>query len=185
MLKKLLGLFTLSLLLIVGILPVNAYADEIHKGMDAYEEDLELPSDAQITINEELGLVIVSTKVDEKKASRYYEEIELVDVDFKGQVGPESEPQKPTSATFSHNIYDRNGILVATAYVTIEGVYSEVEQWSEITDITVNFEGELAQDFSYTSSISGDTGTVKIYFNGANAGGFKYKIYYNGRIDNI
>lgn len=182
MLKKTLGLLMLSLLLIIGVLPVNVYADEAHKGSDtSFVEDLEIPFDAQITINEELGFVIVSTKVDEKKSSRYYEEIDLVDVDF----GTESEPQKPTSATFSHNIYDRNGILMATAYVTVEGVYSEAEQWSEITDITAEFEGESAHNFSYSPSINGDTGTVNIYFNGLNAGSFRYKIYYNGSIKNI
>lgn len=189
MLKKRTCLFLLSLILIIGALPVSAFANDMEKNLNVVaenlKESLEEP-DARITINQELGLIIVSTgEVYDKSNVPYHEEIDLVDVDFQDNAGPDSYPQKPTSATFSHKIYDRNGILMATAYVTVKGVYSEAEQWSEITDITAKFEGDFAHDFSYDSNISGDTGTIYIYFNELGLGSFRYKIYYNGRIANI
>ncbi|WP_406241863.1 hypothetical protein [Tissierella carlieri] len=91
-------------------------------------------------------------------------------------------PEKPTSATFSHKIYDCNGILMATAFVTVKGWYSELDRWSEVSSITATFEGEYARYFSYSSSKSGNTGTISIYFDIAYATGFNYVIDYYGRI---
>lgn len=186
MLKKRTCLFLLSLILIIGALPVSAFANDMEKNLNVVaenlKESLEEP-DARITINQELGLIIVSTgEVYDKSNVPYHEEIDLVDVDFQDNAGPDSYPQKPTSATFSHKIYDRNGVLMATAYITVKGWYSETEEWSEIESITATFEGEFAHDFSYTTSKSGGTGTITLYFNGLYAGGFNYKIYYSGKI---
>jgi hypothetical protein len=164
------------------MLPVSIFANDIDKELDVVAESLEAPFDARISINQELGLIIVSARVAEEKDSSYYEEIDLVDVDFGDQVEPASLPEKPTSATFSHKIYDRSGVLMAAAYVTVKGWYSELDRWSEISSITATFEGEHAHYFSYSSSESGNTGTVSIYFNGIYADSFRYKIDYYGRI---
>ncbi|WP_313345890.1 hypothetical protein [Sedimentibacter sp.] len=181
MMKKRICLLLLSLLLVIGALPISAYANDMEKDLNAPEKILE-DSDALVTINQELGLVIISTRVCDNSNAPYHEEIDLVNVDFQDNIGPYGYPEKPTSATFSHKIYDRNGILMATAYVTVKGWYSEVDQWSEVESITADFEGEYASRFSYTTSRSGETGTIKLYFNGAYAGGFLYTIHYNGRI---
>lgn len=172
----------LTLVLIIGVLPVSVYANDTGEGLHVVAKSLEGPFEAKISINQELGLIIVSTRVAEESDSAYYEEIDLVDVNFGEQVEPKSLPEKPTSATFSHKIYDRNGILVATAYVTVKGWYSELDRWSDVSSITATFEGEYAYYFSYSSSKSGTTGTISIYFDIAYAAGFNYVIDYYGRI---
>lgn len=180
--KKILSLFLLSLTLIIGMLPVNVFANDIGKELNIVAENLDVPFDAKININPELGLIFVSTRVDKEKDSPYHEEIDLVDVDFGDQIEPESLPEKPTSATFSHKIYDRNEILMATAYITVKGWYSELDRWSEISSITATFKGEHADYFSYSSNKSGNTGTVSIYFNGLYAHSLRYKIDHYGKI---
>ena len=84
MLKKRTCLFLLSLILIIGALPVSAFASGMENDLNAAAENLKESLeelDARITINQELRLIIVSTgKVYDKSNVPYHEEIDLVDV---------------------------------------------------------------------------------------------------------
>lgn len=95
-------------------------------------------------------------------------------------------PDKTTTARFTHNIYDRNGSPMATLTTTVTGLYSQVDGGSsQMLSISGNFSGQFANDFSYTTSISGNIGTIYLYFNGASAGSFSYRINPNGHIERI
>lgn len=170
MAKKNGKLLLLMLILIISMLPLKASGNE--PGLEVIAKDLEMSSDAQITINYDLELIFVSTRVDE--ARKPHVEIDLMDVDFGNQANP-------MSATFIQKIYDRNGLPMATAYVTVEGWHSEEEQRGEIKDISCKFEGERAQKFSYSTKIDKENGSIMIY-DGAGENGFNYTIDFYGII---
>ncbi|WP_406241862.1 hypothetical protein ACF3M2_12395 [Tissierella carlieri] len=50
-----------TLVLIIGILPVGVYANDTGMELDVVARNIEVPFDAKISINQELGLIIVST----------------------------------------------------------------------------------------------------------------------------
>lgn len=93
--------------------------------------------------------------------------------------------EREKTKTFSHIIFDRNGITMATVYSTVTGIYSEVDHEAYLTSIKGNPTGEYARAISWTSSISGDTGYLNLFFNGYPICTFTYKIYTNGNIQEI
>ncbi len=93
--------------------------------------------------------------------------------------------EKEKTKVFSHRILDRNGVEMAVLYSTVTGVYSEADNEAYLTSITGVFTGSFASRFSYSSSVSGDTGSIAIFFYGAYAASFSYKIYSNGTIQQI
>lgn len=140
----------------------------------------ECVNDTSVLINPELGLIFVSTKDSDTQLV----ETELSTVDF-GSAETRSDPEKQTSATFTHKVYDRNNILMATIKSTVAGTYSFADRTSQITDISASISGDFAHDFSTSSSLNGNQGTLYVYFNGLGAGSFTYKITTNGVISNI
>ncbi|TZE82315.1 hypothetical protein [Calorimonas adulescens] len=179
--RKLLSLCLCSMLLFVA-LPMNVFAQDVNSNADDFSKIVNKPVNATIDVNTDLGLIIVTTPVEQE--NDYVIESEPVEVGLEGVDGPGSVPEKQASVTFSHKVYDRDGVLIATVYSTVTGWYSEVDKWSEISSITAEITGELAHDFTYTTSKSGNTGTLKLYFNGLSAGTFNYRINYHGEITN-
>lgn len=96
-----------------------------------------------------------------------------------------SYPEKETSESFEHKIYDRNGILMATVTTTIKGWYCEVDRDSWVSKISYSVSGDFADNISGKTSKSGNTASLKLYFNGVYLKTFKYKINYNGLIEQI
>lgn len=131
--------------------------------------------DVDITVNSELGFVFVTEKVavDGKPLGNTVDTV----------VEPFGQLEKSTSMTFSHKIYDRNGSLMAKVYSTISGIYSEIDNWAEVTDITARISTN-DNGFTYTTSKSGAYGYVNIYYYGVSAGTFRYQILKNGNIIN-
>ncbi|MCM1150398.1 MAG: hypothetical protein NC319_10015 [Butyricicoccus sp.] len=161
--KKIAAVF-LSLILLFSCFPMAVAAEafaqddveiEYEKGPDLILENVEILDNGWICITQE--------------------------VTVPGNNG-RSYPEREKTKVFSHTICDRNGIELAVFDVTVTGVYSQADNYATLTSITGSFTGSHAHDFTYTSALSGDTGSATIYFNGLNAGTFSYKIYTNGNI---
>lgn len=188
--KKVLG-FILSCVLFLGLIPVSTHASEIDNpeqiDLNQIQRDLQ---ETNIDINTELGLVIVSEKVSDNNSEKnssdtQYTKTELSNVSFSEELTDElSIPEKQATATFAHNIYSSNGSLLATAYSTVTGWYSSLDNWSSISDISVRFTGSSASKFSATTSKNGNIGYAYISYNGVSAATFKYRITTNGNIYN-
>ncbi len=142
---------------------MNAKTDEIEylKGEDLVLENIEIL---------ENGFVAVTEKVSE--------DVALAD---SGKARPEQE----RTAVFTHKIFDRNGKVMAILTSTVTGVYSQVDRTAFLTSIKGTFQGSFASDFSCSTSVSGSTGKINLYYNGMSAGSFSCKIYSNGTIQNI
>lgn len=140
-------------------------------------------NDTSILIVPEQGFIIITEKLSETKGENPVS-TELVKSDF-GDVGTNALPDQESTAAFSHKIVDRNNVLMATAKATVTGWYSQMDNWSELTDITASFIGDFASNFSYSTSYSGNTGYLNLYFNGMGAGVLTYRISTNGKIANI
>lgn len=91
-------------------------------------------------------------------------------------------PEKENTVTFAHKIFDRNGILQATFYATVTGVYDQTNRDSFITNVSGYFTGTFAHDFSYTVAYTGDLGRANIFFNGQFLSCITYSIAANGKI---
>lgn len=104
---------------------------------------------------------------------------------IEGNVGTRSYPEKEVTKSFIHNLYDRNGAYIGTITTVIKGLYSQVDNWAQITSITATFGGPYASSLSYATYLSGNTGTVYIYFIGILSGSISYRILTNGTISQI
>lgn len=96
-----------------------------------------------------------------------------------------SYPDRENTEVFYHKIIDRNGIEMAVFYATVTGVCSQVDNYAMLTSITGSFTGDNTSRFTYSSALSGDTGSATIYFYGVSIATFSYKIFKNGSIQNI
>ncbi|WP_077609230.1 hypothetical protein [Clostridium sp. Marseille-P2415] len=174
-------LFTL-LTIIMCIFPYStAFAAD--NQMDAVntgsEQNITADSNVSVVFVPEYEFTIVSTRLDNT------DNVQLENIEWSnGNSEINSRPEKEVSAKFTHKIYDRNKKLMATATVTVEGVYSQVDRWSEITSVSATFSGEFKNDFSYSSSTSGNKGYLDIIFNGVTVNTQTYTISTNGRISN-
>lgn len=93
-----------------------------------------------------------------------------------------SYPEKQKTVVFAHDIYDRNGSLVAIADVTVTGVYSEVEKTAVITSASVSYRNAQSTQLSYSTSYDGNRVTVYFTIGGATIGQQSYKLYTNGAL---
>ncbi len=94
-------------------------------------------------------------------------------------------PEREKTKTFTHSLVDRNGIELAVLHSTVTGIYSQVDNDAYLTNISGHFTGDFAHDLSYSSSISGDTGSIYLYWNGVHLHTYTYKIFPNGTIQYI
>lgn len=129
-----------------------------------------------ILINEDLGLIIETRSSPavaiETDYSHVFHDVRAL-------------PEKENTKQFVHTINDRNGIEMAKVYATVHGLYSEVDSWAKILDISAYATGTYASNFSYSTSKNGADGYLYLYFNGLSAGTLHYKIYRNGTIVNL
>ena len=148
-------------------------------------EDRNVPAggntrEVQILINEDLGIIIETVEATDDGTPLAHIETDYSKVFDTIQ----SDPDRQASRTFTHNIYDRNGKLLAKVTSTVRETYSQADSWAIITGITPSASGPFAHDFSFGTSMSGSEGYLDIYFSGLPAGTMHYKIYSNGTILN-
>lgn len=93
-----------------------------------------------------------------------------------------SPPEKEVRKSFSHNIYDVKGVFLGTISTTVRGIYSQVDSYASITDITFV---ASSSSFSLIKSISGADGYLDIYYLGGYGGSIHYHISTNGTISQI
>ena len=142
--------------------------------------------DVDILINDELGLIIETRTV--AINGRPIENSAELETDYSQTTdNTRAIPEQETSRTFTHNIYDRNHTNIATVYSTVRGVYSQVDSWAQILDISAYATGSNAvvSQITFNTSKSGSDGYLYIYFGGASSGTMHYKIYTNGTISNL
>ncbi|RGE61833.1 hypothetical protein [Eisenbergiella massiliensis] len=142
--------------------------------------------DVDILINDELGLIIETRAV--AINGRPIENSAELETDYSQTTdNTRAIPEQETSRTFTHNIYDRNHTNIATVYSTVRGVYSQVDSWAQILDISAYATGSNAvvSQITFNTSKSGSDGYLYIYFGGASSGTMHYKIYTNGTISNL
>ncbi len=178
--KQILLSSVLAMALGVMLLPVPASAAENSQAKIAEAKNFNV-GNVDILINEDLGLIIETKEVPAggnslgaQVETDYSQVFELL----------RSQPEKTVAKQFSHNIYDRNGKLLANLISTVNGVYSQVDSWAQISSITVSGSGPYISDFSYNTSVSGADGYLYLYYSGVSAGTFHYHIYTNGTIEN-
>lgn len=93
--------------------------------------------------------------------------------------------EKEIQQVLDHTIYDRNGQVVAKLTSTVTGVYSECDHIAMITNITGSLTGTEAGNMSYSTSISGDRGTIYVQFYGAKIASISYRMSTSGIIQYI
>lgn len=171
--KKLVGIiFTLIMVFSFGNV---VYASNTEDMCNKEKEKIEYECGKSIILENitimNNGYICVTDEVCEKVTIE--DKIERADTD------------KEKTKVFSHIIYDRNGIELATLYSTVTGIYSEVDNYAMLISITGIYTGEYANRCTYDSEIDEDTGYINIYFNGTLLTTMTYKIYPNGNIQNI
>ena len=165
--KRIVSLF-LGLGIVLSCCTVSFAAETNGSEMNAKTDEIEYLKGEDLIL--ENGFVAVTEKVSE--------DVALAD---SGKARPEQE----RTAVFTHKIFDRNGKVMAILTSTVTGVYSQVDRTAFLTSIKGTFQGSFASDFSCSTSVSGSTGKINLYYNGMSAGSFSYKIYSNGTIQNI
>lgn len=94
-------------------------------------------------------------------------------------ISPFGNPDQSTSRYFAYE-GKINGVPTGNYIgVTVNGNYSQVDGYSEITSITA---ASNASGFSYSTTKSGNTGTIKLYINGSIVLTDYYTISTAGRI---
>lgn len=104
------------------------------------------------------------------------DKVQLTDVNWT-----DSLDEREVTANFAYVIQE-DGEVVATVYSTVRGVYSQVNNWSEILSITAYITGTNASDYSYSTAKSGNHGYLYIDRSGVRAVTFTYTIATNGNI---
>jgi hypothetical protein len=166
-----------AIVLCITLLPVSAFAAEKPEDVNTKEIANINFGEVDIFVNEELGLIIETTEVtpDGKPIGT------LVETDYSQVFSPNSTPEKEVTKTFSHRIFDRKGVLMATVLSTVKGIYSQVDSYAYSTDIDPV---SNSSDISFSTSISGADGYLDIYYQGMLGGSMHYHISTNGSISN-
>lgn len=94
-------------------------------------------------------------------------------------------PERETDISYSYDIYDRDGILLARLVSTVEGVYSQADGYALVSSVTGGFSGADADRFSCTSSCNGNTGTIAVWCDGSDLVSFSYRLNTNGSVREI
>lgn len=87
--------------------------------------------------------------------------------------------------TFTYVLTGTGGVYLATATATVTGVYSQADGYAYLTSITASFTGPAAYMYTWSSSISGDTGSLDLILDSTVYITLHYKIYPNGTIQHI
>ena len=120
-----------------------------------------------VTVVPETGFIIVTEEMDKQDAGVM-----------------RADPDRNTSKTFKHVIYDTNYVVMATCYSTVTGTYSQADGWAQIDSVTAYFVGDAASHFSYTPSKSGAYGYLNVKYDGESLSTFTYHIATNGLLSN-
>lgn len=93
-------------------------------------------------------------------------------------------PERLKTKVFSHQYFDRNGTLMATAIVTVPGIYSPASSEFYLTSVSGYFTGNVASSFAGQGSVNGANGYFSTTFNGLPSETFTYSINSSGNIQN-
>lgn len=197
--KKSLFCWILILFMLCGALPLNAFAAVSPSPDTRAVQDVTAPNYASDALNDETGRgdVIIKDEVEYEKGEdlicwnllllddgmvAFTQEISETDAVLDGSKGY---PEREKTKVFSHTIYDYNGNVMAVVYSTVTGIYTTVGHEAYLTSISGNPTGLFAHAITCSSSISGDTGSLNLYWYGVFLASFTYKIYANGSIRQI
>ena len=80
-----------------------------------------------------------------------------------------ADSERETSKTYEIPVTAQIGSVINTTYlhITLDGVYSEVDEYSWVTVQSISFSGSWADRFSYTGpvySLDGATATIDIHY---------------------
>lgn len=105
--------------------------------------------------------------------------------DFKSnEIGIRSLPEKFTTASYTHNVYDRNNKLIATFVTSLEGWYDRYTSWSEISYIGAYFTYSATSSLSLSNSRSGSNASTSLYLAGMLADTQYYSLSTTGNWSN-
>jgi|MGYP000012664320 hypothetical protein len=146
-------------------------------------------SDSEIAMDDELP-IIQTVRVGQ---DIYATNVELLDNGcvcitnvVSDEVIPFGNTDQEREKTFKHKFYGANDQLLATAEVTVKGIFSVTDRVAEIYDVEVNFKGAEQSSFSVDNIYYyGDTATVVINYINVHFATFNYKISTNGNITTV
>lgn len=115
-------------------------------------------------------ITIVSTRAEDS------DKVKVTDINWTD--GPDG---KKVTATFSHDVRDQNGVVMATVHSTVRAVYSQVDNRSRMLSVSASISGPFAQSFTQSTSLSGNQGYTDLYFQGQYVCTWTYEIAADGR----
>lgn len=172
--KRMISILMLFLIAFASSNVAYAYAaTKPVENLPAVEDDVCIGSDLVLENVTHLdnGFIIITEVVNDDKRVSAADEV-------KGQ------PEVKKSKTFIHRIYYSGGNTeMARLTSTVVGMYYPSGAGTAyLTSISGVFSGAQASHFSCSTNISGNTGSISMYYYGAFAGIFGYKINNNGTI---
>ena len=90
--------------------------------------------------------------------------------------------EREKSKSFTHQILDKDGVVLANFSTVVYGVYSYADNYARITSVSGNYSNAIITGLSYSVSYNGDTATVSIKLNGVTIGHIYYRLYTNGSL---
>lgn len=109
----------------------------------------------------------------------------LLDTIQENENGVLSYPERETTKTFLHAIVDRDGDFVANLTVTVKGIYSQADNYAEITSVSGAYSDQQISGLPYSVSYNGNTAQLNVLLNGLKIGSVSYKLYTNGSLQQI
>lgn len=121
---------------------------------------------------------VISYGATEKISASQMPSIRIAKIEDLGDVQALPDQEKTVIYSFQIAI---NDVYCTTLNVTINGTWNQYERYSRITNIAPSFSSPRS-GFSTTKNISGNVGTVKLYYNNTFIATFTFKLLYNGNM---
>lgn len=103
----------------------------------------------------------------------------LVEVKWEEATTPDSPTDKKVTASFQHNIFDRNGVLMATVYTPVIGWYNLNENLKAMESVTVtSITGPFASNVSTSTALDSEYGYLSLYFDGVYLTTITYQVMF-------
>ena len=123
---------------------------------------------ALFVLSVQAGTIPVHAKASNESLTKPEYTVKLVKVVIEEiEADNKSIPEKYTTASYSHEVYDRNNQLLAIFVTSLGGWYDSYSGWSQVTSISSSFTYTAISSLSLSTSKSGSYGYTNLLVSGS------------------